>query len=151
MPVFDFVLKQPSTVSSVTATVNQDKETCAPTGTTNTVDNLILAAVANLRSDLAIVTTLDLDDYRTNLAFEQNSVVTVLDKSVLYLTGLIGKTIVSNIVAEATLSFSGGFVRNVTDNGFTVDLVGSLLNAFVFFLRFLLDSSLSNLDYSQYY
>lgn len=92
--------------------------------------------MANLRSDLTVATTLRLDDYSTNLNFEQRAVPTFLDRSVLYLTGLIGKTIVSNIVAEATLSFTGGLVRNVTDSGFTVDLQGSLLNAFVPFVSF---------------
>lgn len=46
----------------------------------------------------------------------------------LNLVGLIGKSIVANIVAQAELKFSSGFVNNVTDSGFTVALRGSLLN-----------------------
>jgi hypothetical protein len=38
-------------------------------------------------------------------------------------------TVVGNIVDEAALAFSSGFVNNVTDHGFTVALKGSLLNA----------------------
>lgn len=46
----------------------------------------------------------------------------------LYLVGVVGRPIVKSIVDGAQLAFSSGFVRNVTDNGFTVDLVGSLVN-----------------------
>lgn len=112
----------------------------------------------NLKTDLFIQTTLSLDDYVTNLNFAQLNIPTVLDDSVcvnpssylrrlrflktnhfdsshsLYLTGLLGKKIVSNIVDQSTLSFSGGLVSNVTDNGFTVALQGSLLNAYVLFI-----------------
>lgn len=42
---------------------------CAPTGTTKEVAGLILAAVANLRTDLTITTTTKLDDYQTGELF----------------------------------------------------------------------------------
>lgn len=129
LPVFAFVLSEPSTNSTVTSMINPDRETCTPTGTTASVDASILAAVANLRTDLDIMSSLKLDDFQTNLNFVQKSVPTSLDKSVLNLVGLLGKTIVSNIVTGAALSFTGGTVTNVTDNGFSVALVGSLLNA----------------------
>jgi hypothetical protein len=92
VPPFGYVLGLASTASDVTSSVNKGTETCAPTGTTKRAQALIIAAVQNLRSDLAITSTLLLDDYRTNLNFNQNSVPTVLDDSVLYLTGFIGKT-----------------------------------------------------------
>ncbi|KAI5474806.1 pre-rrna processing protein [Pseudohyphozyma bogoriensis] len=129
MPEFAYVLAEASTTSNVTTSVNTGKETCAPTGTTAEVQALILKSVANLKTDLEIQSTLKLDDFQTDLAFNQTSVPTVLDDSVLYLTGIIGKTIVTNIVDGATLSFSSGNVTNVTDSGFTVALQGSLLNA----------------------
>lgn len=92
MPQFAYVLSLASTESLVTSSVNLDKETCAPTGTTKAVQGLILAAVANLKTDLLIASTLTLDDYQTDLNFIQRNVPTELDESVLYLTGLLGKT-----------------------------------------------------------
>ncbi|KAM0750211.1 hypothetical protein T439DRAFT_247618 [Meredithblackwellia eburnea MCA 4105] len=129
LPEFAYVLGLASTASSVTATVNQNPETCTPTGTTVEVQNLILAAVANLKTNLSIQSVVKLDDYQTPLNFAQNNVPTVLDRSVLYLTTILGKTIVSHIVDQAALTFTQGLVTNVTDNGFTVALTGSLLDA----------------------
>lgn len=77
--------------------MNPDPETCNPTGTTATVDALILRAVANLRTNLTIQSVIHLDEYSTPLNFVQNDVVTVLDKSVLNLVGLIGKTSESRV------------------------------------------------------
>lgn len=119
VPVFAFVLVEPTTLSLVNARVNPSQETCAPTGTTMTVDKLIIAAVANLRTDLGIASTLRLDDYETNLNFVQKSVPTRLDDSVLYLTGLLGKTIVSNIVDQAALAVRHSFVQfSLATDGF---------------------------------
>ncbi|GAA6063179.1 hypothetical protein JCM10212_003114 [Sporobolomyces blumeae] len=129
LPEFAYVLGLDSTASSVTTSVNTQPETCAPTGTTKAVQGLILAAVKNLKTDLTIQSTVKLDDYQTDLDFVQRGVKTVLDDSVLYLTGIIGKTIVSHIVDVAELSFSGGQVSGITNSGFTVALTGSLLNA----------------------
>lgn len=147
VPEFAYVLGLDSTASSVTTSVNQQPETCAPTGTTAAVRALILAAVKNLKTDLALQTVVRLDDYQTPLNFVQKQVPTVLADSVLNLVGVIGKTsklsalsfvraeayhlraVVSNIVDVAELSFTQGLVTNITDNGFTVALTGSLLNA----------------------
>lgn len=128
LPEFAYVLGLSSTASSIVTSVNPNPETCTPTGTTARVDASILAAVKNLRTNLTIRSTVGLDDYHTPLDFVQLEVPTVLADSVLYLTGLIGKSIVSNIVTGAQLSFSAGMVTNVTDHGFTVALKGSLLN-----------------------
>lgn len=59
-------------------------------------------------------------------------------QSSLYLTALLGKTIVSHIVDDSTLAFSQGLVTNVTDNGFTAALKGALLNVWVLVIRPLL-------------
>ncbi|KAM0789126.1 hypothetical protein ACM66B_003180 [Microbotryomycetes sp. NB124-2] len=126
---FNYVLSLPSTESNVTTQVNTKEETCKPTGTTKTVQDTILAAVANLKTDLAIDSSTRLDEFQTPLSFNQTDVPTKIDDSVLYLTGTIGKPIVSNIVDQAVLQFSSGFIRNLTDNGLTVDLKGSLTNA----------------------
>lgn len=131
MPEFAYVLGLSSTASAISTSVNPDPETCTPTGTTKSVDALILGAVKNLRTNLTIVSDVTLDDYRTPLNFVQYQVPTVLADSVLYLTGLIGKSIVGNIVSGAVLSFSSGVVSQLTDAGFTVALKGSLLNVYV--------------------
>ncbi|SCV70806.1 BQ2448_3568 [Microbotryum intermedium] len=129
LPQFAYVLGLSDTSTSVTSSVNPNPESCAPTGTTKAVQALILAAVANLKTDLAISALTALDQYQTGLDFVQNQVPTVLDDSVLYLTGILGAPIVANIVAQAELAFSSGEVDNITDNGFSVALKGSLTNA----------------------
>lgn len=129
VPEFDYVLSLDSTETDVTTRVNTQPETCAPTGTTRSVQNSILAAVANLRTDLAIQSVVKLDEYQTPLDFSQRGVTTVLDNSVLYLTGIIGATIVSRIVDGTALAFTSGQVTNLTNSGFTVALDGSLTNA----------------------
>lgn len=129
MPEFQYVLSLPSTDTAVTSEVNPDRETCAPTGTTKEVQNIILAAVKNLKTDLNISATVGLDEYVTPLDFQQRGVPTVLDDSVLYLTGLLGRTIVARIVDQVQLTFSGGFVSDITDAGFKVALKGSLTDA----------------------
>ena len=167
VPEFAYVLGLDSTASSVTTSVNTQPETCAPTGTTRTVQGLILAAVKNLKTDLTIQSVVKLDDYQTPLDFIQRNVPTVLDDSVLYLTGIIGKTsesinlshivdsrwqiradrpissraVVSHIVDQAELSFSAGNVHDLTNSGFIVDLTGSLLNAYVCSFPYVLSSS----------
>lgn len=123
------MLSLPSTDTAVTSEVNPDRETCAPTGTTKEVQNIILAAVKNLKTDLNISATVGLDEYVTPLDFQQRGVPTVLDDSVLYLTGLLGRTIVARIVDQVQLTFSGGFVSDITDAGFKVALKGSLTDA----------------------
>ncbi|KAL8277420.1 hypothetical protein RQP46_010142 [Phenoliferia psychrophenolica] len=122
LPEFAYVLGLSSTASSVTTSVNTGTETCAPTGA-ETISS-------NLETNLSIEATVLLDDYRTALSFQQLDVTTVLDDSVLYLTGIIGKTIVSHIVDGAVLASTGGNVTNLTDTGFTVSLAGSLTDAF---------------------
>lgn len=129
VPEFDYVLGLDSTASSVTTTVNTQPETCAPTGTTKLVQGLILAAVKNLKTNLTIQSTVKLDDFQTPLDFNQFNVPTVLDDSVLYLTGILGKTIVSHIVDGTALTFTTGQVTDLTNSGFKVALTGSLLNA----------------------
>ena len=49
LPEFAYVESLASTASTVTSTVNQQPETCTPSGTTAEVDALILAAVKNLK------------------------------------------------------------------------------------------------------
>lgn len=133
---FEYVLSLTSTKSSIQSSVNLVPETCAPTGSTALVQGIILAAVKNLQTNLTIQSLTKLDDYQTPLDFSQYQVPTVLDSTVLYLTGVLGKTIVQNIVDGSTLAFSSGLITGVTDTGFTVALKGALLNAWAFFFFF---------------
>lgn len=109
--------------------MNLEPETCTPTGSTKSVDAIILAAVANLKTNLTIQGVTKLDDFLTPLDFSQYNVPTVLDSSVLYLTGILGPPLVAHIVDGSVLAFSSGLVTQVTDKGFTATLKGSLLNA----------------------
>lgn len=89
--MFDQILALDNTDTTVTSTVNMQPETCAPSGTTQLVQNTILAAVRNLRTDLAIESVVRLDEYQTPLNFLQADVPTILSDRVLYLVGLLGK------------------------------------------------------------
>lgn len=92
VPQFAYLLSETSTASSVTTSVNQAAESCTPTGTTALVESLIIAAVQGLSTNLSIQSTVKLDNFETPLTFVQNNVPTQLADSVVYLTGLIGKT-----------------------------------------------------------
>jgi hypothetical protein len=88
----------------------------------------ILASLRGLQVTLVIQSTVALDDYVTDLNFNQNNVPAITDETALYLIGAVGKPIVQRLVDQATLSFSAGNISDVTDNGFRVALSGALGN-----------------------
>ncbi|WFC96531.1 hypothetical protein MBRA1_003192 [Malassezia brasiliensis] len=92
------------------------------------VFSAVMSLLKGLKVTLDIQSTVKLDDYQTNLNFQQSPVPTDTDRTALYLIGPIGAPIVQNLVDQATLSFSMTNITKVRDDGFHLDLQGQLLN-----------------------
>lgn len=88
----------------------------------------ILAALENLFVTLQIQSTVKLDDYQTDLDFNQYNVPAITDRTALYLIGAVAPPIVQLLVDQAVLTIQNANVTNVTDTGFTAALLGSLTN-----------------------
>ena len=88
----------------------------------------VMSLLKGLKVTLDIQSTVKLDDYQTNLNFQQSPVPTDTDRTALYLIGPIGAPIVQNLVDQATLSFSMTNITKLRDDGFHLDLQGQLLN-----------------------
>jgi antitoxin (DNA-binding transcriptional repressor) of toxin-antitoxin stability system len=87
-----------------------------------------LASLANLKVDLAVQTSVKLDDFATDLAFAQKSVPAITDKTSLFLIGAVAGPIAQNLVDAAVLAFTEANITNITNEGFDLSLAGSLTN-----------------------
>lgn len=85
-------------------------------------------ALKGLKVDLVITSTLALDDYVTDLSFNQSNVDAITDNTALYLIGAVAPPIVQSLVDGAVLSFTQANITNLSDEGFSLALVGSLTN-----------------------
>jgi hypothetical protein len=126
-PLFNYVLGLASTQTTVTSMPDPNAPTCV-SGQQFDVNGAILASLQNLRVNLTIQSTVHLDDYQTDLNFNQYMIPTITDRTALYLIGAVGAPIVQYLVDGSTLSFSQGNITDVTDTGFSVALRGQLLN-----------------------
>ncbi|CAD6924941.1 unnamed protein product [Tilletia controversa] len=111
----------------VTAVPLNDSVPC-DSGTGPDIRGSIIDLLKGLTTDLSISTNLALDDYRTALAFTQSGVPTNTDESAVNIIGIVGPPVVQTIVDGAELSFSQANLTQLTDDGFEVSLLGSLLN-----------------------
>jgi len=125
-PLFNQVLQMKSAKTSVDPHPDPNPPSWH-SGKQFDVFGAILNSVKGLAVELDIQSTVKLDDYQTNLNFVQKPVPTDTDRSVLYLIGPVGAPIVQNLVNQATLAFQTANVSRLTDNGFHLDLQGSLL------------------------
>ncbi|WFD23341.1 hypothetical protein MEQU1_002030 [Malassezia equina] len=125
-PLFDQVLQMKSAKTSVNPRPDPNPPSWH-SGKQFDVFGAILNAVKGLAVELDIQSTVKLDDYQTNLNFVQKPVPTDTDNSVLYLIGPVGAPIVQNLVDQATLTFQVANVSQLTNNGFHLNLKGSLL------------------------
>ncbi|KAK0556496.1 hypothetical protein OC844_005834 [Tilletia horrida] len=90
------------------------------------INNAILSLLKGLRTDVTVNTDLALDDYRTSLSFTQKNTPTTTDETALRLIGLVAPPIVQQIVDQTQLSFNLANATDLTDEGFTVSLQGSV-------------------------
>ncbi|KAI6169518.1 hypothetical protein EDD17DRAFT_1748665 [Pisolithus thermaeus] len=70
------------------------------------VDDAILNALKGLQVELAVDSSVRLDDYITELAFIQKGVTADTDRTALYLIGVVAAPIARELVNNASLSFS---------------------------------------------
>ncbi|KAG1896026.1 uncharacterized protein F5891DRAFT_1165745 [Suillus fuscotomentosus] len=92
------------------------------------IDDAILNALKGLQVTLAVDSSIKLDDYAINLAFNQYGVLAIMDKTSLYLIGAVGGPITQNLVNGATLAFNQANITYITNEGFQLSLQGSLTN-----------------------
>ncbi|CDO73852.1 hypothetical protein BN946_scf185016.g9 [Trametes cinnabarina] len=123
--LFQIVTSNPNANSSVKATVNTNSSTCS-SGEQFDVDDAILDALKNLKVTLAIDSQVKIDDYATELAFNQTNVTAITDKTALYLIGVVAPPIVQHLVDQANLTFSAANITDISDQGFDLALKGAL-------------------------
>ncbi|KAG5646292.1 hypothetical protein DXG03_003889 [Asterophora parasitica] len=88
----------------------------------------ILKTLANLKVDLAVETSVKLDDFATDLAFDQKGVPAITDQTALFLIGAVAGPVAQALVDGSILKFSEANITNISDSGFDLSLVGSLTN-----------------------
>lgn len=125
--LFQIVLGNPNFQTTITSTVDTGPAVCV-SGTQFDVDDAILNALKGLKVNLAITSNLKLDEYVTNLSFNQSGVSAITDKTALYLIGVVAPPIVQSLVDDAILQFTQANITNLSDGGFDLSLVGSLTN-----------------------
>ncbi|KAI9066059.1 hypothetical protein FKP32DRAFT_1566723 [Trametes sanguinea] len=123
--LFQIVTSNPNANTSVKATVDTNSSTCN-SGKQFDVDDAILNALKNLEVTLAIDSQVKIDDFATELAFNQTNVTAITDKTALYLIGVVAPPIVQHLVDQANLTFSAANITNISDQGFDLALKGAL-------------------------
>ena len=123
--VFQIVLQNPGAKTNIVATVDTGNPPCV-SGKQFDVNDAILNALKNLEVSLDIDSSVKINDYPTDLAFKQNNVKAITDKTALYLIGVVAPPIVQELVNSAQLSFSVANISNISDGGFDLSLKGAL-------------------------
>ncbi|KAF5389363.1 hypothetical protein D9757_004389 [Collybiopsis confluens] len=125
--IFQFVLSNPDFKPPVTTSVDTSAPTCV-SGQQFDFDNAILDSLKNLRIELAVQSSVKLDDFATDLSFAQHNVEAITDDTALYLIGAVAGPVAQHFVDQAELSFTEANITNISDEGFSLSLKGSLLN-----------------------
>ncbi|KAJ4468227.1 hypothetical protein J3R30DRAFT_3715154 [Lentinula aciculospora] len=125
--IFEFIIDNPDFDPPVNTSVDTIGSTCV-SGNQFDFDDAILNSLKNLRIDLAVQSSVKLDDYATNLAFTQHNVEAVTDDTALYLIGAVAGPVAQHFVDNAELSFSQANISDISNEGFSLSLKGSLTN-----------------------
>ncbi|KAH8119480.1 hypothetical protein DFH11DRAFT_1722990 [Phellopilus nigrolimitatus] len=123
--LFQVALDNPNAKTNVNATVDPNTPTCN-SGKQFDVDSAILNALAGLEVDMAVDSSVKLDDFATDLSFNQTNVPALTDNTALYLIGAVAPPIVQSLVDQATLTFTEANITNISNDGFDLALKGSL-------------------------
>ncbi|KAJ3838704.1 hypothetical protein F5878DRAFT_725102 [Lentinula raphanica] len=123
--IFEFIIDNPDFKPPVNTSVDTSSPTCV-SGNQFDFDDAILSSLKNLRVDLAVQSSLKLDDYATNLAFAQHNVEAITDDTALFLIGAVAGPVAQHFVDNAQLSFSLANISDISNEGFSLSLKGSL-------------------------
>ncbi|KAF8840051.1 hypothetical protein BDN67DRAFT_1054007 [Paxillus ammoniavirescens] len=125
--LFQMVIDNPNFHPPVNTSVDTSPPTCV-SGNQFDVDDAILNALKGLQVDLAVDSSVKLDDYATDLSFIQKGVTAITDQTALYLIGAVAAPIAQDLVTGANLAFSEANITNISNDGFDLTLQGSLTN-----------------------
>ncbi|KAF7298203.1 hypothetical protein HMN09_01042200 [Mycena chlorophos] len=125
--LFEIVLADPTAKTTVTTSVDTNSPTCV-SGTQFNINGAILDDLSHLEANLAVTSSLALDDYALSLTFGQNSVPVKTDDTALYLIGAVAAPVAQFLVNQADLAFTEANITNISDQGFDLSLKGSLTN-----------------------
>ncbi|KAL5507074.1 hypothetical protein ACEPAH_6530 [Sanghuangporus vaninii] len=123
--LFQIVLDNPDATTHITTTVDTNGSDCN-SGNQFDVNSAIINTLQGLPITLAVDSSNRLDDYATDLSFNQSNVPTQIDDTALYLIGAVAPPIVQSLVDQASLSFNQANITNLSNEGFDLGLRGSL-------------------------
>ncbi|KAH7915074.1 hypothetical protein BJ138DRAFT_1122997 [Hygrophoropsis aurantiaca] len=125
--LFQLVISNPDFHPPVTTSVDTSAPTCV-SGQQFDFDDAILNALKGLQVELAVESSVKLDDYATDLSFTQNGVAAITDDTALYLIGAVAGPVAQDLVNGAQLAFTEANITNISNDGFDLSLQGSLTN-----------------------
>ncbi|KAK0241921.1 hypothetical protein EDD85DRAFT_820884 [Armillaria nabsnona] len=123
--MFQLLMANPDFNPPVTTTVDTQASSCS-SGNQFDVAGAIIKALQNLQVDLAIDSSLKLDDFAVDLSFKQNGVPAITDETALYLIGAVAGPIAQNLVDASILQFTEADISNISNDGLNLSLRGSL-------------------------
>lgn len=123
--LFQFLIANPDFHPPVTTSVDTQTPTCV-SGQQFDVNGAILKTLQGLRVDLAVQTSVKLDDFATDLSFDQISIPAMTDKTALFLIGAVAGPVAQHLVDGSTLLFTEANITNISDGGFDLSLAGAL-------------------------
>lgn len=125
--LFQFIIANPDFMPPVVTSVDTRPPTCV-SGHQFDAAGAILKTLAGLKVDLAVDTSVKLDDFATDLSFDQRGVPAITDKTALFLIGAVAGPVAQRLVDGSVLKFTEANITNISDAGFDLSLVGSLTN-----------------------
>ncbi|EJD03283.1 uncharacterized protein FOMMEDRAFT_168292 [Fomitiporia mediterranea MF3/22] len=123
--LFQIVLNNPNQKTDITTTVDTSGSNCT-SGKQFDVNGAILKALSGMGITLSVDSSNKLDDFATDLSFNQSNVPAQIDNTVLFLIGDVAPLIVQALVDQASLTFSQANITNIANEGFDLGLKGSL-------------------------
>ncbi|KAG6854052.1 hypothetical protein C0991_011030 [Blastosporella zonata] len=115
--LFQFVIGNPNFKPPVVTSVDTNAPTCV-SGQQFDASGAILKTLSNLKVDLAVDTSLKLDDCE----------IVTTDKTSLYLIGAVAGPVTQYLVDGSVLAFTEANITNISNEGFDLALTGSLTN-----------------------
>jgi len=123
--LFQFIVSNPNFKPPVVTSVDTHLPTCV-SGHQFDAAGAILKTLTGLKVDLAVDTSVKLDDFATDLSFAQKAVPAITDKTALFLIGAVAGPVAQHLVDGSTLKFTEANITNISNTGFDLSLAGSL-------------------------